>query len=178
MMALVNVIAAVAHEGPVRGVRASSVVLGVLVLGLVLGAINGGLVVVTRVPDIVVTLAMSFVWAGCALLVLPTPGGGSAQWLIELVIGLARQRVDPEGRRRPPRRRRRRLDPAPALAASACRSTPSAATASAAFRSGVSVGRTRILAYMVTGLFAALAGLAVTASTGIGTPVPGPVHAR
>ena len=45
------------------------VVVGVLVLGLVLGAINGGLVVVTRVPDIVVTLAMSFVWAGFALLV-------------------------------------------------------------------------------------------------------------
>ena len=51
------------------------------------GAINGGLVVVTRVPDIVVTLAMSFVWAGCALLVLKTPGGGSAKWLKDLVIG-------------------------------------------------------------------------------------------
>ena len=52
------------------------VVVGVLLLGLVLGAVNGGLVVLTRVPDIVVTLAMSFVWAGCALLVLKTPGGG------------------------------------------------------------------------------------------------------
>ncbi len=51
------------------------VVAGVLLLGLALGAINGTLVVVTRVPDIVVTLAMSFVWAGCALLVLKTPGG-------------------------------------------------------------------------------------------------------
>ncbi len=44
----------------------------------------------------------------------------------------------------------------------------------AAFRSGVSVGRTRMAAYMLTGLFAALAGLTLTASTGIGTPVPGP----
>ena len=44
----------------------------------------------------------------------------------------------------------------------------------AAFRSGVSVGRTRILAYAFTGLFAALGGLSLTASTGIGTPVPGP----
>ncbi len=42
---------------------------------------------VTRVPDIVVTLAMSFVWAGCALLVLKTPGGGSATWLKDLVLG-------------------------------------------------------------------------------------------
>ena len=44
----------------------------------------------------------------------------------------------------------------------------------AAFRSGVSVGRTKIAAYALTGLFAALGGLALTASTGIGTPVPGP----
>jgi ribose transport system permease protein len=44
----------------------------------------------------------------------------------------------------------------------------------AAFRSGVPVGRTTILAYAFTGLFAALAGLSLTASTGIGTPVPGP----
>jgi ribose transport system permease protein len=44
----------------------------------------------------------------------------------------------------------------------------------AAFRSGVSVGRTKILAYTLTGLFSALAGLSLTASTGIGTPVPGP----
>jgi ribose transport system permease protein len=44
----------------------------------------------------------------------------------------------------------------------------------AAFRSGVSVGRTKIIAYALGGLFAALAGLSLTASTGIGTPVPGP----
>ena len=44
----------------------------------------------------------------------------------------------------------------------------------AAFRSGVSVGRTKFLAYVLTGLFSALAGLSLTASTGIGSPVPGP----
>jgi ribose transport system permease protein len=44
----------------------------------------------------------------------------------------------------------------------------------AAFRSGVSIGRTKVVAYMLGGLFAALAGLSLTASTGIGTPVPGP----
>src|SRR4029078_12180330 len=44
----------------------------------------------------------------------------------------------------------------------------------AAFRSGFSVGRTKILAYALMGLFSALAGLSLTASTGIGTPVPGP----
>jgi ribose transport system permease protein len=43
----------------------------------------------------------------------------------------------------------------------------------AAFRSGVSVGRTKIISYALAGLFSALAGLAVTANTGIGTPLPG-----
>ena len=49
----------------------------VLVIGLVIGTINGLAVVYSRVPDIVATLALSFVWAGVALIVLPTPGGGS-----------------------------------------------------------------------------------------------------
>jgi ribose transport system permease protein len=44
----------------------------------------------------------------------------------------------------------------------------------AAFRSGISVGRSKVFAYMVMGLFTAMAGLSLTANTGIGTPVPGP----
>src|SRR5690606_5324862 len=44
----------------------------------------------------------------------------------------------------------------------------------AAFRSGVSVGRTKILAYALTGLFSAFGGLSLTATTRIATPVPGP----
>ena len=43
----------------------------------------------------------------------------------------------------------------------------------AAFRSGISVGRTKIVAYALTGLFSALGGLALTASGGVGAPVPG-----
>ena len=172
-MALTSVVSATLMKGQSEEFGVA-VVLGVLLLGLLLGAINGGLVVVTRVPDIVVTLAMSFVWAGVALLVLKTPGGGAAEWLKDLVIGSLGERVDPQGRGRPDRRRRRDLDPAPAIARSACRSTPSAATgwprSAAACRSA---GR-KIVAYTLTGLFAALGGLGLTASTGIGTPVPGP----
>ena len=86
MMALTSVVAASRMEDQPAEVGVV-VVIGVLVLGLVLGAINGALIVITRVPDIVVTLAMSFVWAGCALLVLRTPGGGSVDWLQDLVRG-------------------------------------------------------------------------------------------
>jgi ribose transport system permease protein len=44
----------------------------------------------------------------------------------------------------------------------------------AAYRSGVSVTRTKIFSYTLVGLFSALGGLALVASTGIATPVPGP----
>ena len=144
-----------------------------LLLGLVLGAVNGAVVVVTRVPDIVVTLAMSFVWAGCALLVLKTPGGGSVKWLGETVTGSLGNEWVPKAAVVliaivaliwiPLRRSRL------GLAIYAIGSNRLAA-----FRSGVAVGRTRITAYVFTGLFAALGGLSLTASTGIGTPVPGP----
>jgi ribose transport system permease protein len=172
MMALTSVMSALLMKGQPEEF-AVAVVIGVLLLGLVLGAINGSLVVFTRVPDIVVTLAMSFVWAGCALLVLKTPGGASAKWLKDLVIGsLGNEWIPkaaivliivvaviwlPVGRSRL------------GLSIYAVGSNRLAA-----FRSGVSVGRTKVIAYALTGLFSALAGLALTASTGIGTPVPGP----
>lgn len=172
MMALTSVVAASLMKDQSEG-YAILVVIGVLLLGLVLGAINGSLIVVTRVPDIVVTLAMLFVWAGCALLVLKTPGGGSAEWLrgltkgslitpfipkaalvLFLVVGVIWLPI-----------RRSRLG----LSLYAIGSAPLAA-----YRSGISVARTKIIAYMLTGLFSALAGLSLTASTGIGIPVPGP----
>jgi ribose transport system permease protein len=172
MMALTSVISASLMKGQPEEFGVV-VVVGVLLLGLVLGAINGGLVVLTRVPDIVVTLAMSFVWAGCALLVLKTPGGGSAKWLKDVVSGSLGSEWIPKAAIVlivvvaliwiPLRRSRLGLS---IYAIGSNRL--------GAFRSGVSVGRTRVAAYMFTGLFAALGGLALTASTGIGTPVPGP----
>jgi len=171
MMALTNVVAASLMLGR-SDEFAVVVVVGVLLLGLVLGAVDGALVVLTRVPDIVVTLAMSFVWAGCALLVLKTPGGGSAQWLKDLVLG-------PLGNEWIPKAaivlvlivgliwwavRRSRFG----LSLYAIGSNQLAA-----FRSGVSVGRAKVFAYALTGLFAAFAGLSLTASTGIGNPLSG-----
>ncbi len=172
MMALTSVVSAalMINQSEPFGV---AVVLGVLLLGLLLGAINGTLVVITRVPDIVVTLAMSFVWAGAALLVLQRPGGGSAKWLKDLVIGSVGNEWIPKAAIVlivvvaliwiPISRSRTGLS----LYAIGSNRL-------AAFRSGVSVGRTKVIAYVLTGLFSALAGLSLTASTGIGTPVPGP----
>jgi ribose transport system permease protein len=172
MMALTSVVAAVLMKGQSEQ-AAVAVILGVLVLGLILGAINGTVVVLTRVPDIVITLAMSFVWAGFALLILGTPGGGSAKWLRDLVLGSFGNEWIPKAAVvlivivaliwLPIRRSRIGLS----MYAIGSNSL-------AAFRSGVSVGRTKVIAYTLTGLFSALAGISLTASTGIATPVPGP----
>jgi ribose transport system permease protein len=180
MMALTSVTAAALMEGGSEEF-AILVVAFVLAMGLVLGAINGALVVITRVPDIVVTLAMLFVWEGAALLVLHTPGGAAAEWLKALVVGTVGSAWIPRaisdwipkalvllvvglGVVWIPLRRSRL-----GLSIYAVGSDPLAA-----FRSGVAVGRTKIAAYALAGLFAAMGGLVLTASTGIGAPIPGP----
>ena len=76
MMAVASVTAAVLMDGADATGRRCWSCCAVLALGLAMGAINGALIVVTRVPDIVVTLAMLFVWQGVALLILNAPGGG------------------------------------------------------------------------------------------------------
>jgi ribose transport system permease protein len=172
MMAFTSVVAAANMKGQGEEVGVA-IVLATLGLGLVVGATNGSLIVITRVPDIVVTLAMAFVWGGAALLVLNTPAGGSAQWLKSLVLGSAGIDVIPKATVVllvvvaviwfPLRRSRLGLS-----------MYAIGSNRLAAFRSGVSVGRTKVIAYAFTGLFAALAGLSLTASTGIGNPVPGP----
>jgi ribose transport system permease protein len=172
MMALASVVSATMMDDRSEGF-AILVVLAVLLLGLAVGAVNGSLVVFTRVPDIVVTLAMLFVWAGAALLVLNTPGGGSADWLSTVTRGPLFTEWLPRAAVLllvvvgviwiPIRRSRLGLS----IYAVGSDSL-------AAFRSGVSVTFTKIFSYMLAGLFSALAGLTLTATTGIGTPVPGP----
>jgi ribose transport system permease protein len=171
MMALTSVISAVLMKGQ-SDLFAVGVVIGVMALGVLLGAINGALIVGTRVPDIVVTLAMSFVWAGFALLILHTPGGGAAPWLMESIRGPLVSEWLPRslvvlavvvGAVWIPLRRSTLGLSLYAIGSNRL----------AAFRTGVPVSRMRILSYALTGFFSALGGLALTASTGIGGPVPG-----
>ena len=49
--------------------------------GILVYALVGALIHLRNLPSIVVTLGMSFVWLGLAVLVLPTPGGKSPEWL-------------------------------------------------------------------------------------------------
>jgi len=171
-MAFTSVVCATMMKGQSQEFGVA-VVLLVLVLGILLGAVNGAVVVLTRVPDIVVTLAMSFVWAGCALLVRAAPGGAASEWLRNLVLGSFISEWIPKSAIVlivivaviwvPIARSRMGLS----LYAIGSNRL-------AAFRSGIPVGRTKLFAYALTGLYSAFAGLSLTASTGIGTPVPGP----
>jgi ribose transport system permease protein len=172
MMAFTNVMAAVLMQGRSDEVSAG-VVVGVLVLGAACGLLNGVLVVVTRVPDIIVTLAMEFVWAGAALLVLNTPGGAAPEWLKSLSVGSWASEWLPRalvvlavgiGLVWIPLRRSRLGLSIFAIGSDRV----------AALRSGVDVPRTRIATYAIGGLLAAMGGLALTMNTGIGTPTPGP----
>jgi ribose transport system permease protein len=169
VIALTNVLSAVLLlNAPELSVP---VVLLVLLIGIVIGAINGLLVVIS--PDIVVTLSMLFVWAGAALLVLPTPGGDSVDWLSDMIDGGLGIDLLPRALVLllvvvfaiwiPLRRSRLGLS-----------LYGIGSNQLAAFRSGVNVGRTKVISYALAGLFATLGGLALTASTGIGQPVPGP----
>ncbi len=171
VIALTNVISAVLLLGSPE--LSVPIVLLVLLIGIAVGLLNGALVVISRVPDIVVTLSMLFVWAGAALLVIETPGGGSADWLGELIGGGIVVDFVPRalvlmlaiiGLVWVPLRRSRLGLSLYAIGSNQL----------AAFRSGVNVARTRIISYGFAGFFGALGGLALTASTGIGTPIPGP----
>ncbi|HLZ32358.1 MAG TPA: ABC transporter permease [Chloroflexota bacterium] len=169
VMALTNVVAAVLMQR--YGDAASVPIVGlVLIVGLVVGGLNGALVVSTRVPDIIVTLATSYVWAGAALLVLASPGGRTSAWLQELANGSVV--VLPKAFLvlsvlvaivwLPLRRSRLGLS-----------LYGVGSDRLAAFRSGVNVGRTKIASYALCGVLAATGGLALSMTTGIGSPVPG-----
>jgi ribose transport system permease protein len=61
----------------------SSPLLGVLILMGAIGtyALIGVLIHLRDLPSIVVTLGMSFVWGGLAVLILPAPGGEAPGWI-------------------------------------------------------------------------------------------------
>jgi ribose transport system permease protein len=171
IMALTNVVAATQMLGRSDEIGVG-VAIGVVALGLAIGAINGVVVVTTRVADIIVTLAMSFVWAGFALWIVQAPIRSPHPWLANLVNGAVGSEWVPKAFVVlaiavavvwiPLRRSRVGL----ALYAVGSNQL-------AAFRSGVSVERTKVLAYSLTGLFAGMGGLALTAITGQGAPLPG-----
>lgn len=175
LMSFVNVLAAkeMVHMGYTAAILYAVVL---VVLGALIGALTGTVIVVTGVADIIVTLAGLFVLGGAALAVLQVPGGAAplrfqslvtldtvgTHWLpsafVMLVVAYALLWLTV---------RRRRLG----LGLYAIGSNRDRA-----YLAGVDVARTRILAYAFSGMFAALGGLALTAASGIGDPNAGSIY--
>jgi ribose transport system permease protein len=174
VMAVANVLAASTMKDAGFG-EALLLAVGVLVAGTAIGAVNGLLVVVSRVPDVVVTLTTGFIWGGTALLILEKPGGGAppeflnlgagtliTEWLsnslVLLVVSLAVVWI-------PVRSSKTGL-----------RIYATGSDRVAAFRSGVNVELARLLAYALSGLFSAIGGVGLTMTTGIGSPKAGVLY--
>jgi len=171
LMAVANVLSAstMQHAG-----FAASLLIAALILlaGAAAGALNGLVLVVSRVPDVVVTLAGGFIWGGVALLIREQPGGGAPAEFLNLATGTLFTTWLPNG-----------LVLLAVvvgvvwLPVSASRLGLTlyavGSDRTAAFRSGVGVDRTRLLAYVITGLFSAAGGLALTMTTGIGSALAG-----
>jgi ribose transport system permease protein len=149
---------------------------GVLAVAILVGAamlngIVGWVIVRSRVPDIIVTLATLFVFSGVALMVLPTPGGGTSggfRWIFTGSTSGVGTNFWPS---------LVALALPVAIVGAWLRRTRSGLSLyavgsdrAAAYLSGVNTGRAKITAYAVTGAFAALAGLAITAITASGDP--------
>lgn len=168
MLILANAVAAQLMDGRSLGV---SIVVALLVV-LMGAAVNGGVgwvIAVSRVPDIVVTLATLFIISGAALLVLPSPGGGTSEGFRAIFTGsstgtgtnfwpaLVMMLVPMALAARWMKHSRTGLS----LYATGSDSV-------ATYLSGISTARAKVISYAVGGAFSALGGLAALAITGSG----------
>ena len=141
-----------------------------LAVALAAGLVNGVCVAWLRLPPLIVTLAVQSILLGVALYVLPTPGGAVDAWLKDLPLVL--------------------VGPFPlmlliVIAAPLLIWYPlrrsrfgtallsSGADVSAAYASGINVRRTVVSSYVLSALFAGLAGIVMSMNTGSGDPTIG-----
>lgn len=145
------------------------IAIGVVILCAVLNGIVGWIIAVSRVPDIVITLATLFIISGLALLVLPSPGGGTSEGFRAIFTGSG---TGSGTNFIPPLillilpvviaayvMRRTRTG----LSLYAAGSDPTAA-----FLSAVNTKKAKVVSYALGGAYAGLAGLAALAITGSG----------
>lgn len=59
---------------------------GSIIVGVILAYVGFGLLIYSRsLPSIIVTLGMSFIWLGTAIILLPAPGGSAPDWLVQFM---------------------------------------------------------------------------------------------
>lgn len=170
LLLLSNVIAARFMQDQPFGI-VLLIAFGIIVALGLLNAGTGYFISISGVPDIVVTLATSYIWSGVALMILPSPGGGTApefRWLFTgSTAGIGGSYVVPLVMMAIPAlivfffSRHTRIG----LTMYAVGSDSVAARLA-----GLDVRRAKILSYAIGGAMAALAGLATVAITGTGDP--------
>ncbi len=171
IVALSNSVAATQMQPGVLPTLA--VVVVTLAVGAAAGAFNGLLIAYGRLPPIIVTLATSAIYSGCALYVLPSAGGSAPEWYTDLLtgnlLGVPTAVVV--------------LILLVVLVWLPVKSRPIGqaiyaigSSQSAARMSGVNVKRTKLIAYALSGMLAALAGLILTGQTGSGDPTQGAAY--
>lgn len=163
-VAIVRALSAEAGAGQV----VAAIALG-LAAGALAGALNGVCVAYLRFQPIITTFATSFIFAGLALWIMPSPGGAAPAGLqsayasrplgVPLTIWIALVLLALWGALR----RRRYARYLYAVGGNAV----------SAYTTGVPVTRVRLSTYVVSGLMAACAGLALSLSTGTGDPLIG-----
>jgi ribose transport system permease protein len=147
------------------GVTLPPVLVGAAVLtGILVGCVNGALAAIVRIQPIVATLGTYLLLTGVTLTVLPSPVGSVAPWLKSLagaasIVPLAALAVLWLGLKRTPY-----YGQLMAVGSDdrAC------------FTAGVNVTLVRFLSYALTGAFAGVAGLVLTALIGSADPNVGP----
>jgi ribose transport system permease protein len=143
------------HDAPLLGIAC-------LIGSIAIYAVLGALIYLRSIPSIIVTLGMSFVWQGLALLILPSPGGNAPSWLLAIMDS------------RPP------MVPFPILAAVLIAAVAqiglmgtsygsilrgSGGNAAAISRAGWSLLRIKMTLFALAGLFGVLSGLALIGIT-------------
>lgn len=164
MMGFVN---AVVVLFVVQGLGVTSpfiIVPAALLMGLLGGAVNGFLAVILRIQPIVATLGTYLVLIGATLTILPSPTGTVPPWLSQLagawsILPLGGVLLVWWGISRLPY-----YDQLMAVGSDD----------RAAFTAGVPVTLVRFISYLITGVFAAVAGLMLTALIGSADPTVGP----
>jgi ribose transport system permease protein len=131
-----------------------------LVVGAAVGAINGFMATVIRIQPIVATLGTYLVLSGVTLTILPAPVGPAPDWLKAMsgtysILPLAVMAIAWWVIRRLPY-----YDQLMAIGSDD----------RAAYTAGVNVTKVRFIAYVITGLFAGIAGLMLTALIGSADP--------
>jgi ribose transport system permease protein len=170
IVSLVNVVVVSIIDG--MGGTGTSIALGLAIgamVGLAAGAANGLCVAVLRFQPIVTTFATGIVFSGCALWVLPQAGkqvppgfytayAGAYLGVPTVIWILAGAVLFAAGIRR-------------TRFYQSLRAT--GGNIQAAYQSGLPVAHTRFTAYVVSGAFCAVAGLALTGETASGDPLIG-----